>query len=140
MRKTAVIAGVGPGSGAALVRKLVKEGSRVGMFARSADYIQELEKELGKENALAVPADISDPKQVSSGFMRVREAFGPIDILVHHASGSAWKGVFELSPEEFEWAWRVSAYGGCLCAQEAALDMVRTGGGTILFTGATSSI
>lgn len=140
MRNTAIIAGVGPGSGAALVRKFVEEGCRVGMFARSGDYIQQLERELGRENALAVPADVADAKEVSNGFMRVREAFGPIDILVHHASGSAWKGLFDLSPEEFEWAWQVSAYGGYLCAREAALDMVQTGGGTILFTGATSSI
>jgi NAD(P)-dependent dehydrogenase (short-subunit alcohol dehydrogenase family) len=140
MRDTVVVAGVGPGSGGALVRKFFKEGYQVGMFARSADYIQQLERELGRENALAVPVDVADSKQVSQGFGRVREVFGMVDILVHHASHSAWRGLLELTPEQFERAWRISAYGGYLCAQEAVPDMIQRGGGTILFTGATSSI
>jgi NAD(P)-dependent dehydrogenase (short-subunit alcohol dehydrogenase family) len=35
--RVAIVAGVGPGLGAALVRKLVQEGCRVGMFARSRE-------------------------------------------------------------------------------------------------------
>jgi NAD(P)-dependent dehydrogenase (short-subunit alcohol dehydrogenase family) len=140
MGQTAVIAGVGPGSGTALVRKFVKEGCRVGMFARSAEYLRHLEQELGSQNVLAVQADVTDPKQVSEGFGRVREVFGPVDLFVHHASRSVWKGLLGLMPEEFESAWRVAAYGGYLCAREAVRDMLQKGGGTLLFTGATSSI
>ena len=40
MSRTAVIAGVGPGLGASLVKKFAREGCLVGMFARSADYLQ----------------------------------------------------------------------------------------------------
>jgi NAD(P)-dependent dehydrogenase (short-subunit alcohol dehydrogenase family) len=110
------------------------------MFARSGEYIEQLEKELGRENALAVPTDVSDPKQVADGFAAARRVFGPIDILIHHASRSAWKGLLELNPDDFESSWRVSAYGGYLCALEAVPDMLQNGGGTILFTGATSSV
>lgn len=45
-------------------------------------------------------------------FIGVREAFGPIDILVNYVSGGAWKGLQEISPDEFEQARRVAAYGG----------------------------
>ncbi|KAF5406708.1 MAG: hypothetical protein Udaeo2_32210 [Candidatus Udaeobacter sp.] len=41
-QRVAIVAGVGPGLGAALVRKLVAEGCRVGMFARSADFMANL--------------------------------------------------------------------------------------------------
>src|SRR5437762_5241136 len=61
----AIVAGVGPGLGAALVRKLAQEGCRVGMFARSPRFIGKLAAELGPR-ALAVPTDISDPKQVAT--------------------------------------------------------------------------
>src|SRR5205814_1223132 len=40
--RVAIVAGVGPGLGAALVRKLAQEGCRVGMFARSPHFIGKL--------------------------------------------------------------------------------------------------
>src|SRR5437773_1587934 len=101
MKRTAVVAGVGPGLGAALVRKLAKEGCRVAMFARSADYLKQLASENTDYSLLPVPTDISDPAQVSRGFAQVREKFGPIDILLNHASTSSWAGIAELAPEQF---------------------------------------
>ena len=141
MTRTAVVAGVGPGLGAALVRKFVAEGCRVGMLSRSRDCLDELQVELGEENALAVPADITRDSAVASAFAQVRDRFGPVDILVNHASMSNWKGLMEITPAEFERAWRVTVLGALHCSRVAATDML-TGdrGGTILFTGATSSI
>ena len=141
MARTAIVAGVGPGLGAALVRKFVAEGCRVGMVARSRDYLEELQDELGEENALAVPADITRDTAVTSAFTQVRDRFGPIDILVNHASMSNWKGLMEITPAEFERAWRVTVLGALHCSRVAATDMLNNNrGGTILFTGATSSI
>lgn len=142
MTHTVVVAGVGPGLGESLVRKFADERCAVGMFARSAEYLAGVEDELGEEGreVLAVPTDITDPEAVESGFREVRDAFGSIDVLVNHASGGAWEGVETISPEAFERAWRVSAYGALLCSQEAIGDMLAGGEGTILFTGATSAI
>ncbi|WP_226480281.1 SDR family NAD(P)-dependent oxidoreductase [Natrinema amylolyticum] len=138
MAHTAVIAGVGPGLGESLARKFVDEGCRVGLFARSADYLEELASDLG-DDALAVPTDITDPEAVEAGFRAVRDAFGPVDVLINHASGGSWKGIREISPDEFERAWRTSAYGALLCSREAVDDMLDDGG-TIIFTGATSAV
>lgn len=139
MTQTAVIAGVGPGLGASIARKFVDEGCQVGLFARSADYLEELADDLG-DDALGVPTDVTDPDAVEAGFREVRDTFGSVDILVNHASGGSWTGLQEISPDQFERAWRTSAYGSLLCSQEAVDDMLDTGGGTILFTGATSAV
>ena len=139
MRRTAVVTGVGSGLGASLVRKLVDEDCQVGMFARSENYLNQLASELG-ENALPIPTDITKPDQVSKGFKHVREAFGPIDILINHAGNAAWAGLMGLQPSEFEQAWRVGPFASFLCCQEAVPDMLKQGGGAILFSGATSSI
>jgi NAD(P)-dependent dehydrogenase (short-subunit alcohol dehydrogenase family) len=136
MSRTAVIAGVGPGLGESLARRFVDEGCTVGLLARSATYLEDLSAELG-EQAVAVPTDITDEERVAEAFDRVREAFGPVDVLINHASGAAWKGARDISPDEFEQAWRVSAYGSLLCSQQAIPDMLDDGG-TIIFTGATS--
>jgi NAD(P)-dependent dehydrogenase (short-subunit alcohol dehydrogenase family) len=138
MTRTAIVAGVGPGLGAALARKFVDEGCRVGLFARAAEYIDDLAAELG-EDAVAVPTDITDQQQVQAGFEAVRDAFGPVDILVNHASGGSWKGMTDITVAEFDHALDVSARGSFLCSREALVDM-RPDGGTIIFTGATSAV
>ena len=139
MSQTVLIAGVGPGLGTSLARKFAAEGCRVGMVARSESSLQAAASQV-KGDVLPVQADITDPVQVASAFQQVRDSFGPVDILINHASFAAWKGLLELSPEQFEQSWRVTVFGGFLCAREAVSDMLESGGGAILFTGATSGI
>src|SRR5213596_2927264 len=149
-KRVAIVAGVGPGLGAALVRKLVQEGCRVGMFARSRELIGKLAAELGAD-ALAVRTDVADAKQVAAGFRRVRQQLGPVEILIAHASGSVGEGLMKTEPDQFERSWRVAVLGAFLCAREAVPDMLirgagrvrptsRRGAGAIIFTGATSSV
>jgi NAD(P)-dependent dehydrogenase (short-subunit alcohol dehydrogenase family) len=138
-KRVAIVAGVGPGLGAALVRKLAQEGCRVGMFARSAGFIRKLAAQLGSQ-VMAIPTDISDAKQVAAGFRKVREKLGPVEILVAHASGSLGGHLEKTSPEEFERSWRGAVFGPFLCAREALPDMLKQAAGAIIFTGATSSV
>lgn len=142
MTKTAVIAGVGAGLGASLAKKFASEGCRVALLARSPVYIDTLAAELREAGtmSLALPTDITDPLQIADSFSAVRETLGPADILVNHAGNAAWGNFSELTPEAFENSWRVCALGAFLCSQEAVPDMLEQGGGTILFTGATSAI
>ena len=139
MSRTAVIAGVGPGLGESLARTFLAEGAQVGLFARSGPYLEELSDELGAD-AIAVQTDITDPAEVEAGFEIVREAFGPVDVLVNHASAATWAGLQEISPSSFERAWRVGAFGSLLCSKAAVSDMLAGDGGTIIFTGATSAV
>ena len=141
MTRTAVIAGVGPGLGESLARKFATEGCRVALFARSQDYIDELAQDLpGPGEGLAVQTDLTDTEQIRDGFEAVREEFGPVDVLVNHASAASWKGLMDVSVEEFEQAWAVNGRGAFVCSQEAVGDMLETGGGTVIFTGATSAV
>lgn len=137
-----VIAGVGPGLGASLARTFARHGCRVGLFARSRDYLADLEEDITKRNgsALGVTVDLTVADHISNAFAQVRKAFGPVDVLIYHAGSSAWKGLLELTPEQFEHSWRVGAYGGFLCAREAVPDMLSRGKGAMIFTGATSSV
>ncbi len=146
--RVAVVAGVGPGLAASLVRRFAREGCRVAMLARSADYLgrlaAEIDAEHGPGTALALPCDLASQSQVEAAFGRVRAELGPTDLLVNHASGGSPRGnsLFELEPADFEHAWRVGVFAALLCSREAAKDMLAAGrtGGTILVTGATSSL
>lgn len=142
MEQTAVIAGVGPGLGESLARKFAAEGCAVGLFARSADYLDKLAADLRSDgvDCTTVQVDISDPEDVKRGFEEVRDELGSVNVLVNHASDAAWGGLLDLSPDDFESTWRVGAFGAFLCSQEAAADMLDGDGGTIIFTGATSAV
>ena len=139
MPRTAVVAGVGPGLGASIARKLASEGCQVALLARSVDYLQDLADELG-EGAIAVPTDLAEPAEIRDAFETVRDELGAVDVLVNHASGASWKGLQDLSVEEFQGVWEVAARGGFVCSQEAVSDMLAGDGGTVIFTGATSSV
>jgi NAD(P)-dependent dehydrogenase (short-subunit alcohol dehydrogenase family) len=149
--KTAVIAGVGSGLGAALARRFAREGCRVALLARSIEYIEDLASELnGKyqsEIVLAIGCDLADSKDITAAFVKIRKELGPVDLLVNHASGGGGPrglGLINIDPANFEQAWRVGVYGALLCSREAARDMLSADrnptGGTIIFTGATSSV
>ena len=141
MARTAVIAGVGPGLGESLARKFAAEGCRVALFARTADFVEELAADLPDPGeGLAVPTDLRDVGEIREGFATVREAFGPVDVLVNHASAASWKGLMDLSVEEFENAWEVGGRGAFVCSKEAVGDMLTSDGGTVIFTGATSAV
>ena len=141
MARTAVIAGVGPGLGASLARKFAAEGCNVALFARSTDYIEGLAADLPDPGeGLAVTVDLADVDAIRAGFETVRDAFGPVDVLVNHASAASWTGLLETSVAEFESTWAVGGRGAFVCAREAVGDMLETGGGTVLFTGATSAV
>ncbi|WP_101295740.1 SDR family NAD(P)-dependent oxidoreductase [Halegenticoccus soli] len=105
MARTAVVAGVGPGLGESLARKFAAEGCSVALLARSEEYLRRLAAELrdapGDGEALAVPTDLADPDRIARAFESIREELGPVDVLVNHASGASWRGLTDLSVEEF---------------------------------------
>lgn len=135
-----MVAGVGPGLGAALVRKFSGENSRVALLARSKDYLCSLTKAHPDRPLLAVPTDLVEPAAISAAFAKVHAEWGAVDVLICHASASSWKGIEELTAEEFEHAWRVTVMGAFLCCQAVVPQMIARGRGVILFTGATSAI
>jgi len=141
MSRTAVIAGVGPDLGASLARTFAAEGCQVALLARSAEFIEDLAADLPDPGeGLAVQTDIADPEQVAAAFETVRDEFGPVDVLVNHASAGSWKGLMDASLEEFERAWAVNGRGVFCCSREAVGDMLDGDGGTVIFTGATSAV
>jgi NAD(P)-dependent dehydrogenase (short-subunit alcohol dehydrogenase family) len=142
MTRTVVVAGVGPGLGSSVAHRFATEGCRVALLARTESYLDGLAAELDDTAGagLAVPTDLTDESAVREAFERIREAFGPVDVLVNNASGAAWKGLRDSSVDELDRAWAVGPRGGFLCAQEAVEDMVAGDGGTVIFTGATTSV
>jgi NAD(P)-dependent dehydrogenase (short-subunit alcohol dehydrogenase family) len=137
-----MITGVGPGLGAALARRFAREGFRVGLVARKADFIEALAGQISTAGspALSLVADVSRPAEAAAAVDRVRADLGPVGVLIHNASNSLGEGLLATTTQEFEQSWRVAALAGFVCARETAPDMLAAGAGAMLFTGATSSV
>jgi NAD(P)-dependent dehydrogenase (short-subunit alcohol dehydrogenase family) len=137
----AAVLGVGPGLGAALARRFA-QGYAVAINARNAEYLRALAGELKAAGGqvLEVPADIGDRTQVEAAFKLIREQLGPPKVLLYNAGSGTWGTVTEITPEQYETAWRVNAYGAFLSAKAVAPEMIARSRGVMLFTGATAGM
>ncbi|MGH8199335.1 MAG: SDR family NAD(P)-dependent oxidoreductase [Steroidobacteraceae bacterium] len=136
-KEVAVVAGVGPGNGAALARRFAAAGYAVALLARTRESLTALASEI--EGSRGFECDLASPESVARAFAAVRAELGPIDVLLYNA-GSGVFGDFEsITAEQFEQSWRVNAYGAFLCARQVIPDMKARKHGAIVFIGATAS-
>lgn len=133
-----VVVGVGPGNGAAFVRRFAEEGYRVAMIARTPDVMNGLAAEL----PMARPyiCDVSDTASIESTFARVASDLGPVDALIYNAGKGVWGSAEEVSLENFEAAWRTNTFGGFVAARCVIPAMKQRGTGQIMLIGATASL
>lgn len=133
----ALIVGSGPGLSASLARLFKKEGMRIALAARDAKKLDGLVKEV---DGRAYSCDASVPKDVENLFEAVNKDLGPPNVVVYNASGRVRGPLPDLDPEEVRKTIMITCYGGFLVGQAAAKRMLKAGGGTILFTGASASV
>ncbi len=139
-KQVAVIVGVGPGLGFALVRRFAKTGMAVAMAARGQERLQQLLKKQPIEGARAYACDATDQSTVEGLFAQVDQDLGPPAVVVFNAGAFQPGGILEIDPAEFVRCWRIGCFAGFLVGQAAARRMVAKGRGTILFTGATAAL
>lgn len=86
-KPVAIVTGAQRGIGAAIARKLGRDGFALALVARSADALRTFAGELAGEGieAEAFPADVSDASQVEGLLKGVQERFGRLDALVNNA-------------------------------------------------------
>ncbi len=137
-----IVVGVGPGLGAALVRRFAQGGHAVAMIARSREFMDGLAAEVKAAGGrtLAVTADVGDAAEINRAFDTVRSKLGVPEVLLYNAGSGKWGTITEITPEQYEDSWRVNAFGAFLCAKQAVTDMIKNKRGVMLFTGATAGI
>ncbi len=139
VRGSVVVAGAGPKLGLALAKRFAADGFRVLMLARRPDQLERLVAAAGA-NVSARPCDLTDAAAVDAAFAYAEASLGPVVCAIFNASARRPGGILEVTPAEFEQAWRVGCLAGFHVGQAAARPMVERGAGTILFTGATASL
>ncbi|MBV8699202.1 SDR family NAD(P)-dependent oxidoreductase [Bradyrhizobium sp.] len=134
---TALIVGAGEGLSASLARRFAKEKIKVALAARKIEKLGALCNETG---ARAFACDATNAEEVERLFGLVEREIASPDIVVYNASARARGAFIDLVPAEVAQSIAVSAFGGFLVAQQAAIRMLQNKRGAILFTGASASV
>ena len=100
MKPFAIVTGVGPGTGASIVRRFAADGYRVAMLARDFDRLAALAQEIPE--AVAVPVDVSDAGALTAAVDDLIVRFGTPKVVVHNAVGGAFGNFLDIDPAVLE--------------------------------------
>ena len=133
----AIIAGIGPGIGAAVAQRFAAEGFHVALIARRADALDGLATQITATggSATAYPADLADHDDLTRVLDRITQDHGTAQVLVWNAAIWDETPALHLSADSFAHQMRLGAIHPLMAAQKLAMGMAQAGGGTILVTG-----
>jgi short-subunit dehydrogenase len=134
----AIVTGVGPGTGSALVRRFATGGYRVAMLARDQARLQGLESEIS--NTKAFPCDVADPNALQRALDQIDQSFGTPRVVVHNAVGGAFGAFTDIDPEVLRTNFEINVMALLHLARHTAPRMVADGGGALIVTGNTSAL
>jgi NAD(P)-dependent dehydrogenase (short-subunit alcohol dehydrogenase family) len=132
--KVAVVTGAGRGIGRAIAAGLAGAGARVGLFARTAGELADVQQAIEQAGgeALAVAGSVVDPEDLLALVAAVDERWGRLDVLVNNAGISP---IFQRAEEIDDDEWRriieVNLSGSFYCCRAAFALMARTGGSIV---------
>jgi NAD(P)-dependent dehydrogenase (short-subunit alcohol dehydrogenase family) len=139
-RETAIVVGVGPGLGWALVKRFVGENMSVGAVARDGERLNALVGSGVFPNVRCYAADAAQIEDVARVFEGVERDLGDPDLVVFNVGAYERGGILDIDPADFARVWQMGCFAGFLVGQAAARRMVARGHGTIIFTGATAAL
>jgi short-subunit dehydrogenase len=138
-----VVVAAGPGLGAAVAARFAREGSAVGLVARSADPLDQIAADLRTSGARAVAtaiADVSDEEGLRGALAEISQQLGPVTTLVYNGSLYVEAAPSELAAADLRRAFEVGVTGALVAAQAVLPAMRAAGSGTLLLTGSVAGI
>ncbi|MFF8727151.1 3-oxoacyl-ACP reductase family protein [Streptomyces sp. NPDC015171] len=124
--KTALVTGASRGIGAAIARRLAREGAAVALtYNSSAGHAEKVVEDIVSEGgrAVALKADAADAEAVRAAVTGTVEAFGGLDILVNNAGGGTMKPIGDLTLDDFDREVAVNIRAVWVATQEALRHM-----------------
>lgn len=137
-QRLALVTGVGPGTGTAIVRRFARDGYRVAMLARNRERLAKLENEI--PGARAWPCDVGIETELLSSLEAITSDMGTPDVVVHNAVGGAFGTYAEISSEKLLQNFHINTIALLNLAQQLAPAMIERGSGVIIATGNTSAL
>jgi len=141
--KVCLVAGVGPGTGTALVERFVSGGYQVAMLARSEDRLQALSDALSSAHALpsahAFPCDVSDHDGLANTFAEIVQSLGNPSVVIHNAVDGDLQSYMEIDYHDLGRHFQTNTLSLLQLAQLSTPGMLEAGFGAIICTGNTAA-
>ena len=134
--RTVIVTGATAGVGRAVARRFGCAGDRIGLIARDATALEEVQSELaafGVEVACE-SADVANADEIFAAAAKLEDKLGPFDVWVNDAMETVFSTVAEISPAEFHRVTEVT-YLGFVYGTMAALKSMRPRGRGIVQMG-----
>ena len=140
--RAVIVMGAGNATGGAIARRFAREGYTACISRRNVEKLQPLVQRIEEAGGRvrAFGADARKEDQVQDMFRTVEEEVGPIEVCVFNVGGNVRFPLEETTSRVFYKVWEMGCFAGFLTGREAVRYMKPRGRGTILFTGATSSM
>jgi NAD(P)-dependent dehydrogenase (short-subunit alcohol dehydrogenase family) len=128
--KVVLITGASSGIGEATARLVAEQGALPVLSARRSDMLEVLAQEL--PGALAIPADVRDPKQVHRMVETTMEHRGRIEVLINNAGQGLHLPLEQVSLEDLVAITELNFYAPLVAMQAVVPIMRARGGGAIV--------
>ena len=141
--KICLIAGVGPGTGTACVKKFSDNGYKVVMMARNIDFLNNLQTKT--LNSFAYECDVSNMNDIKETCSKVIAEVGNPNIFIHNAVAGVADGGLAGSflsdnPERLDKNFNVNTKSLLYFARAFAPNMITNKSGAMIITGNTSAL
>lgn len=126
-----LVTGGAHGIGWAATLRFLSEGASVAVWALHPESVEEVRSRT-RGAVWAEAVDVADRQAVEAGYQRLKQALGPIEILVNNAGYTLTSRFLEESYEYWERVVAVNLWGVLHCCRAALPDMVASGGGAVV--------
>jgi 3-oxoacyl-[acyl-carrier protein] reductase len=138
-KRVALVTGGSRGIGAAIVKRLARDGMHVVAIARNLDKLKEV---CAETNGAAEPVvcDIADSKALAGVVEGAAERLGRIDVLVNNAGITKDGLVLRMEDDDFDSVIATNLKSAFVAIRAAARPMMRAKGGRIINISSVSGV
>jgi len=141
-KRVAFVTGASRGIGAAIAKRLAKDGLHVVAVARSADKLQQVVDEIKAEGGSAEVAtcDIAESKSLSDTLEKIIEAHGRLDVLVNNAGITKDGLILRMEDEDFDSVIDTNLKSAFVAIRAAGRSLMRSKTGRIVNISSVSGV
>ncbi len=141
MLKVALVTGAANGIGKATAKRLARDGIAIGVLDLLADGAEKVAAEINASGgkAIGLSADVSKRADITAAVTKLREAFGPVTIMVNNAGITGFVPFLELTDELWDKMLAINLKSAFIVTQIVIPDMIAAKWGRIINISSSSA-